>query len=318
MDIVEHGMVVMPRIRQFEEHLKSLNGVFTGEGLFEMALKFDLLPPQAREVVNRLINNGDLNQVPDKPVLHDDLGVYAEDSPYKFYTLAPEHDQAISLAILSGKQLEEYEQRWLHSFLSKEKTVVDVGANIGSWTMLCARNAKAVYAFEPDPRNFIVLQKNIVTRNAKHVRAYAAACGDKSGSVFLNINPRNSGDHRCWESDPNRGKLCVPMVTLDEFLRNEPVDILKVDTQGYEVKVLQGAKNILARGNPMIMFLEFWPLGLRGAGNTPDELESILLQNKFTYFRVDEKLQAMVEVTGNLKSIFPRATDSFTNLFCKR
>lgn len=308
-------------IQQFESFLKEMDGKYTSNYLIEKGMSFGLTLEQSQFEINRSLNTGMINQVAKNPIKHDDLGVYAEIDGKKIYTHTPSEDQAISLQLLSGKQLEEFEMGIMKKTIMPGDVVVDVGANIGSWSLLASESVTQVgkvFSFEPDPRNFIVFQKNIATRNASNIQAFATAVGNTTGHTFLYINPRNAGDHRCWSSDVGRGKICVPMVQLDTFLNSKPINILKVDTQGYEVKVLQGAKQTIKNSTRLTLFLEFWPLGLTMAGNSIVELEELLKEHRFKTFQIDEEKRQKRDVTGKLDTIFPKSSDAFTNLLCVR
>lgn len=121
---------------------------------------------------------------------------------------------------------------------------VDVGANVGAYSLRAALSGMEVYAFEPNPRNI-----KLLTRNAElnHLTLELADCalGAEEGTAHLTPNGAVS---RITES----GELEVPVHTLDSY-ELPAVDLVKVDVEGYELEVLRGAQKTLERSHPAMM-----------------------------------------------------------------
>lgn len=115
----------------------------------------------------------------------------------------------------------------------KFKTVIDVGAWCGTWSKAIEPFANKVVAFEPDPVHFHCLEKNCtincIPRNQ--------AVGSKDG--FVSLTEDDFTQAKRVAGDGN-----IPMVTLDGLEYND-VDLVKIDVEGYEMEVLEGAKKIL-------------------------------------------------------------------------
>lgn len=144
--------------------------------------------------------------------------------------------------------------------------VADVGAMIGVFAVLAARQAYAghVWAFEPHPDNFELLKENIRLNNLSNVTAVKAAVLDAPGITTM---PVNLGIHT-GAGMVGTGKMQVPAVTLDDSMSK--LDFLKVDAEGSELKVLQGAARLL-QGNVRIA-MEVHPGML---GSVTDLLQSL-------------------------------------------
>jgi FkbM family methyltransferase len=135
------------------------------------------------------------------------------------------------------------------------RCVVDVGANIGIFSLyeVMRKHAEQVVAFEPSPDVFQRLAKNIEINGIKNIRAVNAAVGDEPGTLSfaegrMSVNGRVTGT----------GPLKVPCVRLDDELRNVPsIDILKIDTEGYEIHVLQGASETLKKTERIVLELHY-------------------------------------------------------------
>ena len=164
--------------------------------------------------------------------------------------------------------LEKYEPYETELILRQTKvgnTIIDVGANIGYYTVLLADkvgNTGKIYAFEPDKINFEILKKNVEANNLKNVEIINAAVGSKAGKLKLHKSKENLGDHKLYGNDKEIEE--VKIVKLDDFLKNKKIDLMKVDTQGWEPEVIEGAKKIISKNKP-IMFLEYSPASYKVA-----------------------------------------------------
>ncbi len=144
------------------------------------------------------------------------------------------------------------------------EVVVDVGAHIGRYTLIAAKNASKVIAVEPDPSNFSMLEENIRLNGFSNVMAFRLALDNQRGKIRLYQADRAhtgmSSILRSWLEDSRiakiRGSLEVGRETLDsltESLGLQVIDWLKVDVEGREVQVLEGARNTLLRARHLIL-----------------------------------------------------------------
>jgi FkbM family methyltransferase len=179
-------------------------------------------------------------------------------------------DEVITPALRADGRWEADHADALRSFLRPGMTVVDVGANVG-YTVLVAARAIApggrVVAIEPDPDNVALLRANVAANGAP-VEVVAAAAWHEAGTVELAVSDVNAGDHRVGALTGERRTVSVEAVRLDDLLRSESVDLIKLDTQGTEHRALAGAHELLARTRPVIL-CEFWPHGIRDQGDDP-------------------------------------------------
>ena len=156
-------------------------------------------------------------------------------------------DKFVGQRIALGKY-EEYETILMLSQVKKESVVVDVGANIGYYTLLLVQKCKKVYAFEPDKECFLILKKNVEENKLGNVVLINKAVGDKNEQRAIIKDKSNYGNSRVGEG---KGVECV---RLDDVIK-EKVDLMKIDVQGYEEKVIEGAKKIIKKDKP-ILFIE--------------------------------------------------------------
>lgn len=170
----------------------------------------------------------------------------------KFYYRS--NDRFIGQRIALDKY-EKYETALLLSQINKNSICVDVGANIGYYTLLMARLAKKVYAFEPDKKSFGILKKNVEENGLKNVVLANIGVSNKRGKKYLVRDKDNFGNSRI--NDKNGEVIFTD--SLDNILINEQkISLIKIDTQGHEPEVIGGAKKIIKSSRP-ILFLEYTP-----------------------------------------------------------
>lgn len=165
-----------------------------------------------------------------------------------------ENDKVIGQRIALDKY-EKYETALMMNQIDKKDVVVDVGANIGYYTLLMATRAKKVYAIEPDKEIFAILKKNVEINNLKNVVLLNCAASDKKETKYLVKDKENFGNSRL---DSKNGEV-IDCLRLDDILINEhKINTIKIDVQGWEPAVVEGANKIIKRDSPTL-FLEYTP-----------------------------------------------------------
>jgi len=180
-------------------------------------------------------------------------------------------DTVVAVRLRETGWFEPFETRLVERLVSAGDTVVDIGANIGYYTLQFARlvgPAGRVYAFEPDPRNFELLQENVWQNGYRNVTLVRAAVADRSGAARLFINPTNRGDHRIYDGAPGRRTIEIHATTLDDYFAGHDgrIDLVKIDVQGAEAAAFAGMRGILGARRIGRVLTEFWPRGLSIAG----------------------------------------------------
>lgn len=126
----------------------------------------------------------------------------------------------------------------------RRSVAVDVGAHVGLWTYWMARDFGHVIAFEPHPTHRLCFHQNMLDR--MNVSLYPYALGAEERRVSLETGASSSGDTRVVPGEE------VQMTTLDSF--ELPIlDFLKIDCEGYELRVLEGAIQTLRRCRPVVV-----------------------------------------------------------------
>jgi FkbM family methyltransferase len=168
------------------------------------------------------------------------------------------------------------ERAFLEGHIRPGLRVLDIGANLGLYSVLAARlagPAGKVACFEPDPELFAALQRNC-RLNRVIVEAHNVALGSTPGEVTLHKSIVNSGDNHLGASERPlfRRAVTTRVVRLDDLLPELQVDLVKIDVQGWELEVLRGMRRTFAANPAVQVYFEFSPQGYLRAGSTPDEL----------------------------------------------
>lgn len=226
-------------------------------------------------------------------------------------------DRFLALWMWKFRLLGATEADLLSRLCKKGMRVVDIGANIGVFTMLLARctgETGHVWAFEPDPGNYATLRQNLVLNRFPNVTAFPFAVGDVSGTGRLYRSPFQ-GDHRIRSSDPQRDVVPIKIISLDAFFPpEERIDLIKMDIQGAEAMALQGMKRLLASTPGIILFMEFWPKGLREMGFVPEKVLADLTSWGFVLKRVDGKTGCMESIEHPERFVRSLAGARYTNV----
>ncbi len=203
--------------------------------------------------------------------------------------------------VLAREPWEPSQTAWIKSQLRAGDFAVDVGANLGWFTVVMARlvgSTGSVASFEPEPRNFELLRRNVEENNVAGVcNLFQTALSNKAGNCTLEKSHNNFGDHRIrlrapgefadnYFGEEDREEVTVPAISLDDKLEqaglsDKKVRLLKMDAQGSEVLIMQGAQKTLAKCEFMIT--EYWPYGMERLGASAEDFYNCV-KNEFSEF----------------------------------
>lgn len=176
--------------------------------------------------------------------------------------------------------LHEFEDMgFLLHVLRRDDLFVDVGANAGSYTILsCSVIGARGIAFEPVPSTFERLTENIrLNHLEKNVVAINKGVGDQHGTMKFTSNS-DTTNHVLAEGEKCVNPTSVGVTILDSSLTNETPLLIKIDVEGYEKFVLQGAREILKSPKLKAVILE-----LNGSGDRYGQDESEILELMFAH-----------------------------------
>jgi FkbM family methyltransferase len=196
-----------------------------------------------------------------------------------------------------------YYESSVHQFLERNvqpnSVVVDVGANIGLHTLTLSRlvgAGGAVIAIEPQPHVRAKLQQTLDVNKVTNVELHAVAVGNTEGAITLGWDDdfeTNQGGASLYSAG-NAGRVEVPLTTVAKIVGVQTVALIKIDVEGHEFSVLQGAESVIIRDRPLLLF-EYSPAWSQVAGTTLDMLKAFFknLNYQLNALREDGRLDAL-------------------------
>jgi len=156
---------------------------------------------------------------------------------------------------------ESKESDFIVNNIKEADVFIDVGANIGYFSMLAAKQkVKKILAFEPVPKTFDMLTLNIRHNNFNDIiKAFNIALGSKEHVVkcISSLGPKNHIEYQKNNIHTGLSTIDIKISTLDRLLKDEKevksVDFIKIDVEGYEYEFLQGARETIGVFKPMIL-----------------------------------------------------------------
>ncbi len=207
----------------------------------------------------------------------------------------------------------------LRELLKPGMVFLDAGANKGEFTVFAAKYTKGgkVLAFEPVERNIEDLKANVAANGFKHVQLIRKGLGKKSGErMIYNMDGASGGE---WNEGtftlyPRPGLdsqySSIPIVALDDFVRDEGIDridVMKIDIEGGELEMLEGAKEAIRRWKPAIL-IEVNSVTSRAAGYDQGEIIRLLEGWGYRCARIGRK--------GKTSPVGEKELRDFQNLLC--
>jgi FkbM family methyltransferase len=212
----------------------------------------------------------------------------------------------LSQHIYSGA-FEWEEREWLAGVLKPGDVFYDIGANIGYFSLLasewCGSNGKVI-SFEPVSKTFNRLKKNIQENpGLNNIRFFQVAASDleEEREIYISLNGKDA-----WNS--LAGNAVAKQEATTEKIKTIPVDrirekenlpaptIMKIDVEGWEVHVLQGAMETLRISRPKLL-IEFTRENLHTAGTSGAQLAETIHSLNYTLYSYNARHRKLIEVT---------------------
>jgi FkbM family methyltransferase len=207
---------------------------------------------------------------------------------FKYFT----NDCMASNSIGSKKEWEPHITKFtmLYNSLYNIKNIIDIGANFGYHSLLFSREcSENVYSFEPQIQNFELLEENVKLNKIKNIILHNYACGDQNCEIKMPIfnctNIINMGDITPNVNINDKFSISKSIV-LDEYNFSHKIDLIKLDVQGWEKKVLIGATNLLKTHKP-ILIVEFEHFQLEKTNTQCKELFDFIRQQDYYIFYLE-------------------------------
>jgi|694.fasta_scaffold90728_3 FkbM family methyltransferase len=173
--------------------------------------------------------------------------------------------------------------RVFKQYVTSESIVLDIGAHVGLHSLYLSRLVKTVHSFEPMFPTYNMLIRNIQLNKRENIHSYNIGLGECSKIIDTIYLPNQLVNTGCTRFEPLKDNVSVPvkidLITLDEWesqIKLPRLDLIKMDAEGYEPKIIQGARKTLDKYNPIII-VENW---------TPDQ-DDPLLELGYTRTRIE-------------------------------
>ena len=215
----------------------------------------------------------------------------------------PKADKVIGAALQSYGEFAEGENRLMARYLKQGDVVLDVGANIGTTSLSLARAVGpegAVWAFEPQPIVARCLATTMVLNGIDNVRLFTAALGATQATVRMDFAAIGEAANHGVVAISDQGDPVIQMRLDDLDLRR--CHLIKIDVEGYEWQVIQGAMDTITRLKPVIYF------EAKASASTQEVMRALLAQGyalywHFSFFYRQDNFRQKAE------NIFPNKGD---------
>ncbi len=210
---------------------------------------------------------------------------------------------------------EHEEMNFLFDNLDHNDLFLDIGANIGAYTILAASKRSNVIAVEPIPSSFEILKKNILLNGfSDTVDIFNIGISDKDENLNFSNN-LDALNHVLVNGEKYSDIINIPAVKLDQILNGRVPKFIKIDVEGFETKVINGAENIFSHNDLKCIIIELIGGG-KNYGFDEDVLHQKLLNygfSTYTYIPSTKKLVSLEQKKNNSKNTIYLKKDFFKN-----
>jgi len=211
-------------------------------------------------------------------------------------------DDADSLGLIANGIFEPEETQSILSLTKPGGRFLDVGANVGYYTVLAAERVGStgrVFAIEPNDANFEILDANTrIWQNEGRVQIYRNALSDAAGVSYLYLSSYSSGMHRMYSSVVCTEETASVSVVRGDDLPLGSLDFIKIDIEGFEPRALRGLQETL-RCSPNVKILsEFSPFSMLEAGESPSKWLQWMIDQGFVILALRKGRWSRVACAG--------------------
>jgi FkbM family methyltransferase len=198
---------------------------------------------------------------------------------------------------------EKEEIAFLRRFLRNGDTFIDIGANIGLFSLhaskIVGREGK-IYAFEPTPQTFQKLLKNLDLNHTGNIEAIQSGLSNTRSELDFHVSMKGYDAWNSFAILEEAGKteiIKAEVDTLDSFISEksiDKIDLIKMDVEGWEKFVLEGATGLLSREEPPVFLVEFTETNTFAAGYYPGEIYDMMKNYGFEWYSYQSDLNALM------------------------
>jgi FkbM family methyltransferase len=189
-----------------------------------------------------------------------------------------------------GEFVSDEERQFLTAYPIGDGAIIDVGANLGIVSLILAKRfpERTIHAFEPAPSTFHAFRTNIELNGCSNICALQFALADSDGEISFKNDPvgRAINSIALSTTDCAIKARCAKLDTYAEENSIDEIAFLKVDVEGFEAAVFQGAQRLLSERRAAIIYYEVCPGNSKNSGIDPELPTRILLENGYQIFRI--------------------------------
>jgi FkbM family methyltransferase len=203
-------------------------------------------------------------------------------------------DEQLSPSIIAYGIWETWIENVVRRLVGPGDRVIEVGANVGYYTLIIGSligPTGRLDAFEANPRIARLLRRSITcSGRSGFVKVHEQIVADRPGTMKLYTSERYGGAGNLvengWNIGDESGWVECEAVKLDDLYEGQTIDFIRIDTEGAEVLILNGAIGLLQR-SPNVKLCVEWSLGMMSARGDVPRLVAALNEMQFRYWRVD-------------------------------
>lgn len=202
------------------------------------------------QTIRSYINDPDCWGIAEKPLEYEyDQYSFVHDGNWFLLHTHAGNEQMFYHLRKEGTFFESIALDYIRSRYPDQKCILDVGANIGNHSLYFAHYFPdaSVFAFEPHPKNYFLLMKNLDTY--KNAVCYRTAVGKEKGEAYISTDHYNMG---MCKISPNETEIIAERRTIDSYVFKD-VSLIKIDTEGTELEIIEGAMRTIEACNPLLM-----------------------------------------------------------------
>lgn len=277
-----------------------------------------------REIVSILQGSGIGNKYPLKQI-YPVLRMWLYRNFYRKYEFVDGHkfymDNFDSMSLSSSTEYEPFETSVFKSLIHEGDTIIVCGANIGYYPIIASDiigESGRIYAYEPTPETFQVFLRNIKENNCSNIVPINSAVSDHNGYTNFKI-VNGASNHISNSFTDNKNVVCVPLATLDEMHRNQKIDLVLMDIEGFEHLAFNGMEKLLSSNPKIKLIMEFGSYYINEAGLSPKAFLEDVAKHGFKISDINELTKTVYPMSIEaLLARYPIHEQVYTNLLCER
>jgi FkbM family methyltransferase len=247
-----------------------------------------------------------INDGPERSIIIDKDGIflYLNDSN-SYFVWDPLDPRTAVASLVTIGTYEILETRILQTLARTSKVIIDIGANVGYYTVLLAKSQPVdgyLHAFEPFPASYDVTTRSVLKNNLTNkVTVSQTGLSDNAGKSVIYI-PATSGTSaasmKVLHPEETNLEFEIVLETLDSYIQKNNltnVDLIKIDVEGAELFAIRGGWETI-RANRPIVFAELLRKWSAGFGYHPNEVIDMFKQESYQCFEVSEHLHAIESI----------------------